>query len=151
MPRLHETVTTRLPLDETFAFVADFANAPAWDPGTATSERLDAGPVGSGARYRLGVRMGGRVAPMEYRIAGWEPPVRVVLRGSGSGVQAVDDIRFAAAPDGGTVVDYTADLRLTGWMRLLAPFAGGAFKRIGAQAAAGMRAALDARAAGAPR
>ena len=144
MPILHETVTTELPIERAFAFVADFANAPAWDPGTASSERIDEGPVGVGATYRLGVRMGGRVAPMEYRVTRWEPPVRVVLHGAGSGVRAVDDIRFAET-SGGTTVDYTADIRLTGWLRLLAPFAGGAFRRIGSRAAAGMRAALEAR------
>ena len=83
-----------LPIDEAFAYVADFANSQEWDPGVATAERLDPGPVGVGSRYRLGVRMGGRVAPMEYRISVFEPPTRVVLTGSGSGVTAVDDIRF---------------------------------------------------------
>jgi len=47
------------------------------------------------------------------------------------------------------VVDYTADIRLTGWRRLLEPFAGGAFKRLAANAATGMREALEARAAAA--
>ena len=66
--------------------------------------------------------------------------------GAGSGVDAVDDIRFA--PSGvGTRVDYIADIRLRGWMRLLEPFAGGAFRRIAADAVAGMRRALDDRAA----
>ena len=59
-----------------------------------TAQRLDSGPVGRGTRYRLGVRIGGTVAPMEYRISVFEPPTRVVLVGSGSGVAAVDDIRF---------------------------------------------------------
>jgi carbon monoxide dehydrogenase subunit G len=150
MPILHETVTTRLPIDEAFAFVGDFANAPAWDPGTASATRLGEGPVGVGAVYRLGVRMGGRIAPMEYRVTRWEPPLRVVLHGTGSGVDATDDIRFSATP-AGTTVDYTADIRLTGWMRLLTPFAGGAFRKIGMQAAAGMQAALEARSTAAAR
>jgi hypothetical protein len=66
-------------------------------------------------------------------------------------VDAVDDIRFSPSSGGGTWVDYTADIRLVGWMRLLAPFAGGAFRRIASQAAAGMHAALEARATGAVR
>ena len=40
MPLLHETIDTTLPPDEAFAFIADFANCPAWDPNTPTSERL---------------------------------------------------------------------------------------------------------------
>lgn len=147
MPRLHETIQTSLPLDETFAFIADFANAQHWDPGVATSERLDPGPVGLGARYRLGVRMRSKVAPMEYRITTFEPASRVVLTGEGSNVSAVDDIRFATAPDGtGTRIDYTADIHLRGWMRLVEPFAGGAFERIAQDALGGMQRALDARA-----
>jgi carbon monoxide dehydrogenase subunit G len=145
MPTIHETIDTRLARDEAFSFVADFANAAAWDPGTATSERIDAGPVGVGARYALGVRMRGRVAPMEYRIATFEPPSRVVLAGEGSGVRATDTISFEAR-DGGTRIDYTAEIHLTGWMRLLEPFVGGAFAKIGRDARDGMERTLDERA-----
>lgn len=147
MPRLHRTITTSLPLQDTFDFIADFATSATWDPGVAEAERLDAGPTRRGSRYRLGVRMGGRVAPMEYAITTFEPPTRVVLTGQGSNVAAVDDIRFRPGPDGqGTVVEYIADIRLTGWMRLLQPFAGGAFERIGTKAAEGMERTLTARA-----
>lgn len=148
MPRLHETIDTDLPLEDTFAFVGDFANARHWDPGVATSERLDPGPIGVGARYALGVRMRGRVAPMEYRVTTWEPPHRVVLTGEGSHVHAVDDIRFSPRADGtGTHIDYTADIRLGGWMRLIEPFAGGAFEKVAKDALGGMQRALDERAA----
>ena len=147
MPILRERVETALPLDDTFAFVADFANAAAWDPGVATSERLNPGPVGVGARYRLGVRMRGRVAPMDYRVTEYEPGRRVVLTGEGSRVAAVDDIRFASTPAGGTAIDYTADIRLTGLLSLLTPFLGGTFAGIGRAAAEGMRARLASMAA----
>ena len=146
MTRLRETIETPLPIDDAFAFVADFANARHWDPGVATSERIDPGPVGVGARYRLGVRMRGKVAPMEYRVTTWEPGRRVVLAGEGSNVSAIDEIRFEPTPTG-TRIDYTADIRLTGWMRVVEPFAGGAFEKIAKDALGGMQAALDARAA----
>ena len=145
MPRLHETINTRLPIDETFAFVADFANNAIWDPNSATSVRIDEGPVGVGARYALSVRQGGKFVPMEYRVTAWEPGLRVVLEGVGPGVRATDDIRFAATPTG-TRVDYTADISLTGLMRLATPFAGGAFAKIAKGAADGMTRALEERA-----
>ena len=148
MAIFRERIETTLPLDEAFAFVADFANAAQWDPGVASSERLDDGPVRIGARYRLGVRMGGRVAPMEYRVTAYEPGRRVVLAGTGSGVEAVDEIVFTAT-SAGTRIDYTADIRLRGWMRLAAPFAGGALARIVRNGRDGMQRALDRRAAGA--
>ena len=143
MTTLNERIETNLLLQDAFAFIADFANAGRWDPGVATSERLDAGPLRVGARYRLGVRMRGRVAPMEYADHGLEPPHRVVLSGRGSGVAAVDDIRFEATAEAGTRIDYTADIRLRGLLRLLTPFAGAAFAKIARDAATGMQRALD--------
>jgi len=148
MAILRERIETRLPIDEAFVFVADFANAEHWDPGVATSVRTTPGPVGVGARYRLGVRMRGKVAPMDYEVTAFEPGRRVVLAGSGSGVAAVDQIRFEATPTG-TRIDYVADIRLQGLMRLFTPFAGGALARIARDARDGMQRALDARAAAA--
>ena len=83
-----------------------------WDPGTAWSKpEVDPTPR-IGTVYHLGVRMGSRVVPMEYRISALTPGERVVLDGHGSNVEAVDDIRFTAH-EGGTRIDYTADIRLT--------------------------------------
>ena len=147
MPRLHETVDTALPIDAAFPFIADFANNPIWDPGTASARRLDDGPVGVGATYELDVRMGGQTMPMTYRITAYEPNARVELRGEGDRVRARDDIRFTTTPSGGTHVDYVADLELTGWWRFLTPFLGGTFRKIGQQARDGMQRALDERAA----
>jgi carbon monoxide dehydrogenase subunit G len=145
MTTLHQQLETTLQIDDVFDYVADFANSREWDPGVATAERLDAGPIGLGSRFRLGVRLGSRVAPMEYRISAFEPPTRVVLTGSGSGVAAVDEIRLEAVPTG-TRLDYTADIRLGGILRLIQPFLGSAFATIGRNAADGMRATLEAQA-----
>lgn len=141
MTRIHEQVATSLPIETAFEYVADFVNSQAWDPGTISSRRIDDGPLGVGARYALEVRMGGRVAPMEYTIRDFDRPRRVVLVGSGSGVRAVDEIRFRPA-DGETVIDYTADIQLGGLLRLAQPFLGRAFAALGRDAAAGMDAAL---------
>ena len=145
MTRIHERVHTELPIETTFDFVADFANSETWDPGVAWARRTEPvdGLIGLETTYELGVRMGGRVAPMTYRITTFERPDRIVLLGAGSGVDAVDDIRFARST-GGTVIDYTADIRLRGIRWLLEPFLGGTFSRIGRDAAAGMADTLAA-------
>ncbi len=141
MTRIHERIETTLPAEIAFDYIADFANAQEWDPGTASSQRLDDGPVGPGSRYALQVRMGGRTAPMEYRIHRYERPHQVVLVGSGSNVEAIDDIRIERVGDR-TVIDYTANIHLGGLLRFVEPFLGRSFERIGRQAAAGMAAAL---------
>jgi carbon monoxide dehydrogenase subunit G len=79
---------------------------------------------------------------MEYRITALEPGRRVVLEGKGQGVEATDEIRFTPIASG-TRIDYSADIRLRGWLRLVAPFAGGAFATIARNARAGMQKTLD--------
>ena len=71
MTRLHERIVTDLPIETTFDFIADFANAAVWDPGVAWGRRPSRSTSlsGVGTTYELGVRMGGRVAPMTYRIS----------------------------------------------------------------------------------
>lgn len=146
MTTLRETIHTALSTEAAFAYVADFASSQEWDPGVATAERVGDGPIGVGTRYRLGVRIGDRVAPMEYRITELDPPRRVVLVGSGSGVSAVDSIEFVPTASG-TTVDYTADIRLQGIRRLAEPLLGKTFAKIARNASAGMQRELDARAA----
>ena len=148
MTVLHERITTSLPIERVFGFIADFANAAQWDPGTVLSAPLDPGPVSVGSRYRLHVRAGGLVVPMEYVVTAYDPPNRVVLRGSGRGIRAVDEIRFAA-DDGGTAIDYTADIRLVGLLRPAGRFADGALEGIGRAAREGMDQALRRQAVGA--
>lgn len=150
MPILRERVETHLPIGEAFAYLSDFANAATWDPGTATAERIDDGPIRVGTRFALGVRMGGGVRPMTYRITSLEPDRRVVLEGEGSGVAATDTMTFQPTADG-TRIDYVADIRLLGWRRLLEPFAAGTFARIGRAAQAGMERTLASRARDAGR
>jgi len=147
MTRLHERIETTLPIEQAFDYIADFANSQEWDPGVIAAQRQGDGPLAVGTRFDLDVRMGGRVAPMEYRISELRRPGRVVFVGTGSNVEAVDDIRFERAGRG-TVIEYTADIRLGGWLRLAQPFLGSVFARIGRDAATGMEHTLASLASG---
>jgi dehydrogenase/reductase SDR family member 12 len=130
-------------LDEVFAFIGDFVNSAAWDPGVAEARNVTEGPVRVGTRYELIVVFNGRRLPVTYEVTAYEPPHRVELRGTGSTVNAVDDIRFEATPTG-TRILYVADLRLKGVLRALEPFFRGKFEETGRSAIAGMRSALQA-------
>jgi hypothetical protein len=141
MTRLRERIETALPIEQAFDYIADFSNSETWDPGVVAARRHGDGPLAVGRRFALDVKMGGRVVPMEYVIAELQRPDRVVLVGTGSGVDAVDDIRFERT-DSGTLIDYTATIRLGGLLRLAQPFLGSVFARIGRDAAAGMQLTL---------
>ena len=81
MTTLRERIETTLPLDETFAYVADFAN-----PRSGTRRRHRRaprrGPSGSAPATGSASGWAARVAPMEYRINDFErPPGRPGRRG----------------------------------------------------------------------
>ena len=71
---------------------------------------------------------------------------RGVLTGAGSGGAAVDEIRFERSGTG-THIDYVADIRLGGLLRLVQPFLGGSFRKIAKDALAGMEKTLSEMAA----
>jgi carbon monoxide dehydrogenase subunit G len=140
--RLHEKRQIDRPLEEVFAFTADFANAEKWDPGVSSARRVGETPPGVGARYDLMVKFGSRQAPMTYEITEWEENRRVVLEGRGETLRAVDDIRFEQT-EGGTLVDYTADLTFTNWMRFVAPLLSPTLRRVGERALDGLVEAIE--------
>lgn len=140
--RLHERRKIARPVEEVFAFTADFANAEKWDPGVAYSRRVGSGEPGVGAEFDLMVSFGSREFPMTYEITAWENGSRVVLEGIGENIRAVDEIRFEAR-DGGTVVDYTAVLTFANWMRFLIPLIAPLLNRVGERALDGLVDALQ--------
>ena len=142
MTRLVEHVTTPLPREAAFAYVADFARQAEWDSNTVSSKRLDDGELGVGARFALEVEIGNRTAPMEYHITEYQSPSRVVLVGEDSGVWSQDTISFSEVPEG-TRVDYDAEIRLSGLLGLLQPLLGRAFAGIARGAVTGMKRELD--------
>jgi hypothetical protein len=143
--RLVEEVRTRASQEVAFGYTADFDHQAEWDPNTTASRRITPPPIGVGSRFALDVRMGARSLPMEYRITTLDAPERVVLVGEGPGIWTEDDISFRA--DGaGTLVRYAARIRLGGILGLVQPLLGGPMRRLGRDAAAGLRRELDRRA-----
>ncbi|MFZ0014663.1 MAG: SRPBCC family protein [Acidimicrobiia bacterium] len=140
--RLHETRQIARPLEEVFEFTADFANSARWDPGVSKSTKMTDGPVGVGTKYDLVAEFGSSQVPMTYEIVEYEPPTRVVLTGRGETVDAVDEIVFSAR-EGGTFVDYTADLTLNNWLRFLGPVLSPMMRRVGERALDGLVRALE--------
>ncbi len=139
MARYRATVISTRSVGETFDYLADFSHAAEWDPGTATAERLDDGPVGLGSAFRLGVRVAGRVTPLEYRIVAFDRPHRVALLAESGTVRSKDTITITPAADGGAILSYEADLRLKGALSAANGVLPVLFERIGAHGADGLR------------
>lgn len=149
MPIIKRTITTELPVDRVFPYLADFSNAEEWDPGTRSSIPLEDGEPAVGSAYDLVVTFGSRTLPMTYRITELETNKRLELVGDGSTTRAVDTMTFCPTADNGTVVTYQADIRLKGMLRFAEPFLGKKFDELGNEAESGLRSAFDRLASGA--
>jgi hypothetical protein len=142
--RLRETTTTQTPLEDAFAYTADFANIEDWDPGVAASAQVGNEPIGVGTAFDVLVAYGSRRIPMVYTITEYDRPHRVVLVGEGSTLTAVDTIEFGANGKG-TEITYTADLTFKGIARFFTPFISSKLDEVGRKAVAGLKKALHER------
>lgn len=143
MHRLHETVTVDRPIDEVFAYTAQFDNVRDWDPDVAKATARSEGPVEVGSIFDLDFRMGGRIVPLVYTVLEYEAPTKIVLDAKGGPLVALDTIEFKDLGDGKTQIDYTAELTFSGLLGLVAPFIGGRLDKIGEKAVAGLARELE--------
>lgn len=141
MSRIQEVRWTSRPVDEVFGYVANFATTAEYDPGVSRAHRVDEGPLGLGAEFAVDAVFMGRTLPMRYYITRYDPPHRLDLRGEAATSTANDTIVFVPK-SGGTEITWTLDLRLTGPSRLMQPFMGPLFRRLGRKALDGLAARL---------
>lgn len=136
MITLNEIRTIHRPLAEVFAYVAEFSTVAEWDPGVAASHRLTDGELSVGTRFAVTATFRNRTIPLEYEMIRLVENQLVVLEVTSRRFDAVDTIKFSELDGNRTEVDYTAEFKLKGAMRVLEPFLSGTFDELG-------RAALD--------
>lgn len=138
MAEVHVTARIERPIDEVFAYLADFSNTAEWDPGIAAAERLDAGPVGAGSRFRVVLALGPARIPVVYEIVEHSPHRRVVLDTRGPLHTGRDDITLVAEGTDVTRLEWRARFGLRGPGRLLDPALEVGFRRAAREAIDGL-------------
>ena len=145
MTTLPETIEPTLDREAAFTYIADWSRQAEWDPNTGSAARIGEGGPEVGARYALEVKGFRSPMPMEYRITELVAPERLVLIGEGSGIWTEDILTFAET-ETGTKVDYQAEIKLNGVLKLVQPFLGRYFDGVGQGVVVGMTRELNARA-----
>lgn len=138
MARYRDTIASPKSAEEVFDYMAMFSNVTEWDPTAAEARSVGGNEPGQGARFEVLVRWMGREIPLEYTTTTYERPKRVVLRAENSTTISEDTITVEPT-DSGCEMVYDAQLTLKGAMRIIDPLFGLAFKRLGDNAAAGLR------------
>jgi NAD(P)-dependent dehydrogenase (short-subunit alcohol dehydrogenase family) len=139
--KLLKTVVVGKPLDAVFGYLSDFTTTTDWDPGTVTTVRRH-GNGGVGTTYLNTSTFLGRTTQLTYVVREFIPGERIRLRGENKTVIAVDTLTFRPVASG-TEVTYAAEFTFKGLSRMVAPLLKPAFERLGNQAEAGMRKALN--------
>jgi carbon monoxide dehydrogenase subunit G len=144
MARYETVIEVPATAADAFAYVADFTNTAEWDPSVVSAERVDDGPIGEGSQFRVVVAFFGRRIELTYTIERYAPPSEVVLVGTGKSVESRDTITVMANGDG-SKIQYDAQLRLKGAMRVLDKGLQLPFTSMGERAAAGLATRLGAK------
>jgi uncharacterized protein YndB with AHSA1/START domain len=120
MARVDGEIVIDRPVDAVFDYVADQSNEPQYNPQMVRAEKITAGPVGAGTKFRSAVASRGRTAEMLIEITGYDRPRRLA---SVTTMQQAD-IRYTLTfePAGsGTRMRWSGQVRPKGAFRLLGP------------------------------
>ncbi|MFF7965239.1 SRPBCC family protein [Streptomyces sp. NPDC007903] len=130
MVHVRRSFTVPRPLPAVIDYLADFANAVDWDPGTQECDRTNgSGTPTVGATWHNVSEVRGRSTELEYRLD-HRSEDRLTFIGTNKTATSTDDITFRPTPDG-TEITYDADIQFHGLARLADPFLRGEFERLG--------------------
>lgn len=138
---LDETIDVERPVHEVFTYLAEFCNVEQWDPGVTRATRLTPGPPRVGSAYRITLKAG---LALNYRIVELVDNTRLRMEVSSRWLRARDHIHLESTGTG-TRVRYIAEFDLSAPLAVLHRINPNGMQRIGKEAMAGLKAALDDR------
>jgi len=138
--KIQRTVETQAAPSAVFDYLSDFTRTTEWDPGTVSTVRVQ-GDGGVGTVYDNVSEFNGRKTELRYTVVDHVSHSLFRLRGENKTVTATDTMEITAVGSGSKVT-YTADFTFKGPAKLVTPFMGGAFKKLGDEAEEGLREAL---------
>jgi hypothetical protein len=122
MDTFQNTVLITRPLNEVFAYLADFQNIPAWNYAIEQTTKTSPGPPGVGATYQQ-TRTLPRRSQEDFQVTVFEPPSRLTIRGQFGPFRATTSYLLEPGA-GGTRLTNKVELEPSSAMlRLISPLA----------------------------
>ena len=122
MATFQNTLTIQRPVDDVFAFLADFENIPTWNYAILETTKTSPGPVGVGTTYRQLRSIPDR-SEEGFEVTVFEPTTRLEVHGDIGPFTATISYRLAPAGDGTQLINLVDLKPASGVVRLLAPLA----------------------------
>jgi carbon monoxide dehydrogenase subunit G len=121
MPWFENTVMIQRPVEDVFAFLADFENVPKWNYAIVETRKVSPGPVGVGTTYRQTRSVPSR-SEEAFEVTAFESNRRLEIQGQIGPFRA--RISYLLEPAGtDTKVRNAVDLEFSGLSNLIAPLA----------------------------
>jgi Polyketide cyclase / dehydrase and lipid transport len=122
MATFQNTLAIRRPVDDVFAFLADFENIPTWNYAIAQTKKTSPGPVGVGTTYRQLRSIPDR-SEEGFEVTAYEPTTRLQVHGDIGPFTATISYLLAPVGDGTQLINVVDLESASGAVRLLAPLA----------------------------
>jgi carbon monoxide dehydrogenase subunit G len=122
MATFQNTLTIQRPVDDVFAFLADFENIPTWNYAIVQTKKTSPGPVGVGTTYRQLRSIPDR-SEEGFEVTVFEPTTRLEVHGDIGPFTATVSYLLAPVDDGTRLVNVVDLEPGSGVVRLLAPLA----------------------------
>jgi uncharacterized protein YndB with AHSA1/START domain len=110
MRRVQRTAQIAAPPAEVYAFLAEPANLPRWQAGIVAAERTSPPPTAVGSTARVVLELVGQQMSAEITVREADPPRRLALAASVSGMGIVASLDLVAH-DGGTEITLASEVR----------------------------------------
>ncbi len=120
MARIEGEIVIGRPADVVFDYAADPGNEPEYNPRMVRAEKITAGPVGQGTRFRSAVASMGRTVEMLIECTRYERPVLFATAITMRQADFTYRLTFQPAADG-TRMHWSGDVRPKGALKLLGP------------------------------
>jgi len=142
MITLHERIEVDRPVEEAFAYIADFRTSEQWDSTVISATKRSGGPIGSGTRFDVICRQPFGSLTFAYTLTHHEPGTLLKLHGRGRFFDVDDEIRFAETATG-TLIDYRATFTFKGLLGALAGRFRTGLQQMGYDSVQGLKRALE--------
>jgi hypothetical protein len=143
MARIDGEIVIGRPVDVVFDYVADQSNEPQYNPQMVRAEKLTAGPVGKGTRFRSAVAARGRTVEMLIECTDYERPRLFATTTTMAQADISYTLRFEPAATG-TRMRWSGRVRPKGATRLAGPLITWLGKRQEQRIWAGLKRRLEA-------
>ena len=142
MSTVSRTFTVAAPPEIVVPYLADFAHAEAWDPGTVRCVRSGAGPVEVGSTWQNTSKIAGISTELTYTLEKLSDEL-IVLVGRNDSATSTERIEVTRDGDGSSVT-YTNEVVFNGAAKVAAPLAKVVFEKLGKDTEEQMVATLNA-------